>query len=98
MPEPVAARMNAKAQAPAPAIRPAMAPPGGAGPENGVESTPVFVQPYLRLMRMDRPIGTWLLFWPCVFGLTLGAIASERPFSSWHDLYLLVPFVIGAGV
>ena len=31
------------------------------------------LRPYLRLMRLDRPIGTWLLFWPCVFGLVLGA-------------------------
>jgi 4-hydroxybenzoate polyprenyltransferase len=26
-------------------------------------------------MRLDRPIGAWLLFWPCVFGLALGAAA-----------------------
>ena len=30
-----------------------------------VDSLPPFVQPYLRLARLDRPIGTWLLFWPC---------------------------------
>ena len=30
-----------------------------------VDSLPTFVQPYLRLARLDRPIGTWLLFWPC---------------------------------
>ena len=56
------------------------------------------MRPYLRLMRLDRPIGTWLLFWPCVFGLVLGAIASERPFAGWHDLYLLVLFGIGSVV
>ena len=27
---------------------------------------------YLRLMRLDRPIGIWLLFWPCLFGIELG--------------------------
>ena len=30
-----------------------------------VDSLPTFAQPYLRLARLDRPIGTWLLFWPC---------------------------------
>ncbi len=55
-------------------------------------------RPYLRLMRLDRPIGVWLLFWPCMFGLVLGAIASERPFAGWHDLYLLVLFGIGSVV
>ncbi|KAL0111147.1 hypothetical protein PUN28_012811 [Cardiocondyla obscurior] len=23
------------------------------------------VQPYMKLMRIDKPIGSWLLFWPC---------------------------------
>jgi 4-hydroxybenzoate polyprenyltransferase len=63
-----------------------------------VDKTPEAVRPYLRLMRLDRPIGTWLLFWPCVFGLMLGAIASERQFAGWHDLYLLVLFAIGSVV
>lgn len=30
------------------------------------------IGPFMRLMRLDRPIGIWLLFWPCVFGLELG--------------------------
>ena len=30
-----------------------------------VDSLPTFAQPYLKLARLDRPIGTWLLFWPC---------------------------------
>ena len=63
-----------------------------------VDKTPEAVRPYLRLMRLDRPIGTWLLFSPCVFGLILGAIASERQFAGWHDLYLLVLFAIGSVV
>jgi 4-hydroxybenzoate polyprenyltransferase len=33
-----------------------------------------------------------------VFGLVLGAIASERPFAGWHDLYLLMLFGVGAVV
>ena len=54
------------------------------------------LRPWLQLMRLDRPIGTWLLFWPCVFGLVLGAAADERRFLEWRDLYYVVLFGIGA--
>jgi 4-hydroxybenzoate polyprenyltransferase len=54
------------------------------------------LQPWLRLMRLDRPIGTWLLYWPCVFGLVLGAMAEDRAFTEQHDLWLLILFGIGA--
>jgi 4-hydroxybenzoate polyprenyltransferase len=37
-----------------------------------IDRAPAKIEPYLRLMRLDRPIGIWLLFWPCVFGLELG--------------------------
>ncbi len=43
-------------------------------PGNWVQRTPKAVQPYLRLMRADRPIGTWLLYIPCLWGLGFGAI------------------------
>jgi 4-hydroxybenzoate polyprenyltransferase len=61
-----------------------------------VDRAPARVQPYLRLMRLDRPIGTWLLYWPCVFGLALGATAESRPFGSVYDVLLLIVFGIGA--
>jgi len=32
---------------------------------------PAAVRPYLRLARLDRPIGTWLLLLPCWWGLAL---------------------------
>jgi 4-hydroxybenzoate polyprenyltransferase len=72
--------------------------PSDAIPETWVDRAPENIRPYLRLMRLDRPIGTWLLYWPCVFGLVLGAIASERGFSSGRDIYLVVLFGIGAVV
>ncbi|HEY5347080.1 MAG TPA: 4-hydroxybenzoate octaprenyltransferase [Rhizomicrobium sp.] len=72
--------------------------PGDATPHNWVEAAPARIQPWLRLMRLDRPIGTWLLYWPCVFGLVLGTIASERGFSDWRDLWLAILFGIGAVV
>jgi 4-hydroxybenzoate polyprenyltransferase len=70
--------------------------PADALPASWVEHMPARVQPYLRLMRLDRPIGTWLLYWPCVFGLLLGAAADERRFLDWRDFYYVVLFGIGA--
>ena len=63
-----------------------------------VDRAPPRIQPYLRLMRLDRPIGTWLLYWPCVFGLALGAAAESRPFDTLHDLWLVVLLGLGAAV
>ena len=45
-----------------------------------VDGMPAALRPYLRLMRLDRPIGSWLLFWPSVFGLALGAALQHRAF------------------
>jgi 4-hydroxybenzoate polyprenyltransferase len=42
-------------------------------PNSWISRAPDAVQPYLRLARFDRPIGTWLLFWPCVWGVLLAA-------------------------
>lgn len=47
-------------------------------------------------MRLDRPIGVWLLFWPCLFGLILGATAQDRVFSDWRDFYYVILFGLGA--
>jgi 4-hydroxybenzoate polyprenyltransferase len=70
--------------------------PLDAVPASWVEHAPPRLKPWLRLARLDRPIGTWLLFWPCVFGLLLGAAADERRFLEWHDLYHVLLFGIGA--
>jgi 4-hydroxybenzoate polyprenyltransferase len=61
-------------------------------------AVPPSVRPYLQLMRLDRPIGGWLLFWPCVLGLVLGAVADERTFSDWSDFFNVVLFGIGTVV
>jgi len=70
--------------------------PADAIPASWVEHAPHWLQPWARLARLDRPIGTWLLFWPCVFGLILGAAGDERRFLEWRDLYYLLLFGIGA--
>jgi 4-hydroxybenzoate polyprenyltransferase len=44
-----------------------------AKPVNWVERhLPAFFLPYAQLMRLDRPIGWWLLLLPCWWALTLG--------------------------
>ena len=48
-------------------------------------------RPYFRLARLDRPIGTWLLLFPCWWSLALAA----RP-GGWPDLWLIILFGIGA--
>ena len=45
-----------------------------------------------QLARLDRPIGTWLLFWPCFWGLALAA----APLNHYPPLHLIVLFFLGA--
>jgi 4-hydroxybenzoate polyprenyltransferase len=40
------------------------------------------LRPYASLMRLDRPIGTWLLYWPCAWSVALAGVGGR-----W-DLYL----------
>ncbi|KAE8239868.1 hypothetical protein A4X13_0g8031 [Tilletia indica] len=40
---------------------------------------PSRLDPYLRLARMDKPIGTFLLLWPCAWSITLAAQALALP-------------------
>ncbi|CUH76095.1 4-hydroxybenzoate octaprenyltransferase [Tritonibacter multivorans] len=54
---------------------------------------PEWTRPYLRLSRADRPIGTWLLFLPCLWGLVLAMLNSQS--SNWSDLW--IAFVCAAG-
>src|SRR5258707_1528756 len=50
---------------------------------------PRWAEPYARLARLDRPIGTWLLLFPGWWGI---ALAGPR----WPDPVLLALFAIGA--
>ncbi len=52
-------------------------------------------RPFLRLARADRPIGTWLLLWPCWWSAALAAMAAGARFP---DPFHLVLFAIGAFV
>lgn len=59
-----------------------------ASPGNWVDLyAPAALRPYLRLTRADRPIGTWLLFIPCLWGLSLAAMSDGiRPWDMWLAL------------
>ncbi|KAH9994093.1 4-hydroxybenzoate polyprenyl transferase [Russula compacta] len=44
-----------------------------------VDRLPPKVQPYLYLTRIDKPIGTLLLFYPCTWSITMASYASNMP-------------------
>ncbi|RGP36752.1 4-hydroxybenzoate octaprenyltransferase [Pseudotabrizicola alkalilacus] len=54
---------------------------------------PVPARPYLRLSRADRPIGTWLLLIPCLWGIALAAAGDS--YRMW-DLWLALSCAAGA--
>lgn len=58
-----------------------------------VEKMPQGWQPYLRLARLDRPIGTWLLLLPCWWSVSL---ASGMQGEGFPSLTLLLLFALGA--
>jgi 4-hydroxybenzoate polyprenyltransferase len=51
--------------------------------------SPAAARPYLRLARLDRPIGTWLLLIPCWWGVALAG-------PGWPGPGLMLLFAIGA--
>jgi 4-hydroxybenzoate polyprenyltransferase len=53
---------------------------------------PSWSRPYLRLARLDRPIGSWLLLMPCWWSVGLAAVASRALPNWWH----VVLFFVGA--
>jgi 4-hydroxybenzoate polyprenyltransferase len=65
-----------------------------APPKNWLDRfAPEWLKPYGRLARWDRPIGWWLLLWPCWWSAALAAIAAGRGLPSvWH----LALFLVGA--
>jgi 4-hydroxybenzoate polyprenyltransferase len=50
---------------------------------------PCWAEPYARLARIDRPIGTWLLLFPAWWGIALAT-------PEWPDPVLLLLFAVGA--
>ena len=59
---------------------------------------PEVVRPYAQIARWDRPIGWWLLLWPCWWSLTL-ALGAAPPQSAagWLSAaHMFVLFFVGA--
>ncbi len=52
---------------------------------------PEFLKPWFKLARFDRPVGTWLLLWPCWWSIILA-----RPVLDLETLRLFVLFGLGA--
>lgn len=48
---------------------------------------PGWARPFGRLMRLERPIGWYLLFWPCTFGSLLASLATDNSVR-WDHLIL----------
>ncbi len=61
---------------------------------------PIWLRPYLRLTRLDRPIGWWLLLLPCWWSAGLAGVAAQGwgP-NPWHVLLFLIGAIVmrGAG-
>ncbi|KAJ7179264.1 4-hydroxybenzoate polyprenyl transferase [Mycena filopes] len=47
-----------------------------------VEHLPSKARPYLYLSRIDKPIGTLLLFYPCAWSITMASYALQLPFTT----------------
>jgi 4-hydroxybenzoate polyprenyltransferase len=54
---------------------------------------PPWSRPYLRLARLDRPIGSWLLLIPCWWSSALAAVAARAPAPRLSHIAL---FFVGA--
>lgn len=65
-------------------------PVADAQPRNWVDLyAPVSWRPYLRLARIDRPIGTWLLLFPCWWSLAMAGVSLLKPYPDLRSLVLL---------
>jgi len=66
------------------------APVADAQRDNWVDRhAPDWLKPYARLARWDRPIGFWLLFWPCAWGLALAAVEIPERGFGWVSVILM---------
>ena len=53
-----------------------------------IGALPSRLRPFASLMRLDRPIGTWLLYWPCAWSVALAGVGGRWDLFAW--------FVLGA--
>ena len=51
-----------------------------------IGALPPRLRPFASLMRIDRPIGTWLLFWPCAWSVALAGVGGRWDLLLWFAL------------
>jgi 4-hydroxybenzoate polyprenyltransferase len=51
-----------------------------------IGALPPPLRPYASLMRVDRPIGTWLLYWPCAWSVALAGVGGRWDLFLWLAL------------
>jgi 4-hydroxybenzoate polyprenyltransferase len=51
-----------------------------------IGALPPRLRPFGSLIRLDRPIGTWLLFWPCAWGVALAGVGGRWNLLPWFAL------------
>ncbi|MEO6255278.1 MAG: 4-hydroxybenzoate octaprenyltransferase [Sphingomicrobium sp.] len=55
-----------------------------------IGSLPPRLRPFASLMRLDRPIGAWLLYWPCAWSVALAGVQGRWDLFLWLGLGALV--------
>jgi 4-hydroxybenzoate polyprenyltransferase len=48
-----------------------------------IGALPPQLRPFASLMRLDRPIGTWLLYWPCAWSVALAGVDGRWDLFLW---------------
>jgi 4-hydroxybenzoate polyprenyltransferase len=48
-----------------------------------IGALPPRLRPFASLMRLDRPIGTWLLYWPCAWSVALAGVGGRWDLFLW---------------
>jgi len=51
-----------------------------------IGALPPRLRPFASLMRLDRPIGTWLLYWPCAWSVASAGIGGRWSLFLWLAL------------
>jgi 4-hydroxybenzoate polyprenyltransferase len=51
-----------------------------------IGALPPRLRPYASLMRLDRPIGSWLLYWPCAWSVALAGVRGHWDLFLWLAL------------
>jgi 4-hydroxybenzoate polyprenyltransferase len=51
-----------------------------------IGALPKRLRPWASLIRLDRPVGTWLLFWPCAWSVALAGVGGRWSLFAWFLL------------